>query len=544
MTLDEHVRRTGEPPPELRPLPLLLATRARETPDRVYLQEVDGGTSTFAEAEAAMRRWAGLLRSCGVRDGDRVGVMLPVGQLAHVLWFACGWLKAWEVPINTAFKGPMLAHVLRDAAVSVLVVAERHLADALAVLDQAPAVHTLVVPDLQGPTPACDRRVLGPDAIKRAPAAREQVPAISATDVATVMYTSGTTGPSKGCVLPWGEFAWGLDLFAPRKDGTDCHYCPFPANHLSGKCPVYNMAAFGGRVVLRERYSTEAFWPDVTRHGCTTTLLLGGLATFLYKQPARETDAHNPLETVFMAPVLPEYQEFEARFGVRTIACYGMTEIAWPFLWADAPLPNARTCGRRRDGWHVRIVDPDGRDVPVGDVGELWVRCDRPDSMMKEYLGRPEATAQAWASGWFHTGDAFRRDEQGLYYFVDRLKDALRRRGENISSFEVESYVKSHPAVLDCAVVAVPAESGEDEVKAVVVPKPGQAVDPAALLQFLLPQMPDFMIPRYVEVVEALPLTATSKVRKAELRAAGVTAGTWDRVAAGFHIKQPARIAT
>lgn len=511
-------------------LPDLLRDRAAACPDRVLFQDVTGGAETFAQVLAQVYGWASALRALGVGDGDRIGVMLPVSMAAHHVWLACGMIKAWEVPINTAFKGPILAHILNDSQCRIVVMAQRYLPQLMSARNELKYLDTVIIPDLEGDRPHLGCRVLGRGDLTFDTREPKNLPTLGPEDVATVMYTSGTTGPSKGCVLPWGEFYWGLDLFGPEKDGSDCHYCPFPTNHLSGKVPIYNMITYKGRVVLRERYSTSDFWPDVRRFGCTTTLMLGAVATFLNAQPVQDDDADNPIKAVLMAPIIADYKNFTRRFDIKIVASYGMTEIAWPFILTDGQLPNHETCGRLRPEWDVRIVDDAGQDVAVGKAGELWARCSRPHSMMREYLGRPQATAEAWEGGFFHTGDAFRCDDQGYYYFVDRLKDAIRRRGENISSYEVENYVRSHPDVFDCAAVAVAAPGGEDDLKIVVVRKPGKNLDAETLIAYLLPVMPDFMVPRYVEFKPELPLTATNKVRKVDLRKEGLTQATWDRL--------------
>ncbi|MEI6722444.1 MAG: hypothetical protein WCO67_16895 [Betaproteobacteria bacterium] len=214
-----------------------------------------------------------------------------------------------------------------------------------------------------------------------------------------------------------------------------------------------------------------------------------------------------------------------------------MTEISSPIVSEPNP-PIRGTCGKVRAGVDVRLVDENDCEVPVGAVGEMIIRTDRPWAMNSGYHKNPEATAHAWRNGWFHTGDAFRKNEEGYFFFVDRIKDAIRRRGENISSFEVEAEVTAFPAVREAAVVAVPSALGEDDVLAIVAPAPGQVINPVALIEFLRSKLAYFMIPRYVRVLAELPKTASSKVLKAQLRAQGVTPDTWDREAAGIVIRR------
>jgi crotonobetaine/carnitine-CoA ligase len=260
------------------------------------------------------------------------------------------------------------------------------------------------------------------------------------------------------------------------------------------------------------------------------------MTAVLAAAPARDDDADTPLRNVILGPMIPEIEQFEARFGVRVATGYGQTETGMAVTtgWDHGPWQN---CGRRREDYpwpEVRIVDEFDEPVAPGDVGELVVRSAEPWALNVGYYRMPEQTAAAWRNGWFHTGDAFRCDDDGWYYFVDRMRDTIRRRGENISSFEVETLVAEHPAVSECAAIGVPAALGEDDVMVAVIVTDRAAFDPGELLDFLTPRMPKFMLPRYVEVVDDLPRTeASMRIRKHELRARGITDATWDREATG-----------
>jgi crotonobetaine/carnitine-CoA ligase len=268
------------------------------------------------------------------------------------------------------------------------------------------------------------------------------------------------------------------------------------------------------------------------------------MASLLLAQPEKPDDADNPLRGVIMAPLIPDLERFKRRFGVRVCTAYGMTEIAYPFA-SGWNLVNATSCGRLRrgpPGYEVRVVDAEDREVGCDRIGELIVRTAEPHIITPGYFGMPEKSAEIWRGGWFHTGDGFRHDADGNFYFADRIKDAIRRRGENISSFEVEAGVNEHPAVLESAAIGVPSEHSEDEVKVIVVLRPGAALEPKDLIAFLAPRMPRFMIPRYVEIADALPKTdATQRTRKHELRASALNARTWDREAAGVELPRDPR---
>jgi crotonobetaine/carnitine-CoA ligase len=283
------------------------------------------------------------------------------------------------------------------------------------------------------------------------------------------------------------------------------------------------------------------FWKDIREFGCTTAAAPGTVGRWLVQQPEDPRDADNPLRNVVMAPLDPAVDDFRRRFGVRVCTAFGMTEVSIPFSsngW-DTP-PNTQSCGRPREGYpgyDVRLVDEHDLPVALGETGELVVRTSVPWTLNSGYFGMPDKTAEAWRNGWFHTGDAFRVDEDGWYYFVDRIKDCIRRRGENISSFEVEAGVNEHPAVLECAAVAVPADDAEDEVKVFVVRKPDQELTPEELVTFLVPRMPRFMIPRYIQFVDALPKTeASQRVQKNLLRQDAFNDDTWDRQAARMNL--------
>jgi crotonobetaine/carnitine-CoA ligase len=333
--------------------------------------------------------------------------------------------------------------------------------------------------------------------------------------------------------VPWGQIhATATGTFPLADLGDDeVFYSPFTLFHMSGKLPPAVMAGCGGSVVMREHLSLSAFWDDIRRVGATTTIFSKVATDLLMAEPPTPTDRDLPLRQVVMGPVAPDHAAFTERFGVRVGTAFNMTEISVPLhSWQ---IGDPASCGRLRQGYpgyECRLVDEHDLDVAEGELGELVVRTTVPWTLTAGYHGYPDKTAESWRNGWFHTGDAFRRVGED-YYFVDRFKDALRRRGENISSFEVELGVCSHPEVAECAVVAAPGGDSGDEIKAVVVLTPGSTLTPEALMEHLAPRMPRFMLPRYVEVVAELPKTPTLKVRKAELRADALNQRTWDRLA-------------
>jgi crotonobetaine/carnitine-CoA ligase len=333
--------------------------------------------------------------------------------------------------------------------------------------------------------------------------------------------------------VPWAamyEVANGMAPgFVPR---GGVYYSTYPAFHISGKSGIIFPVVNDARVVLRETFSASRFWSDVRAHGCTSAMIMGPIASVLMSAPEAGDDDDNPLRYAAIGPMSDQTEDFKRRFGVSVTTSYGTTEIGMP-LSAGWDLPNTQTCGRLRDGYpgyEVRVADEFDQPVPAGEVGELLVRSREPWTMSIGYHGMPDKTAEAWRNGWFHTGDAFRTDDDGWFYFVDRMKDTIRRRGENISSFEIEAGVNEHPDVLESVAIGVPSDLGEDDPMIFVVARPGAALTAEALVDFLTGSMPKFMIPRYVEFIAELPKTdASFRARKFELRARGVGPGTWDR---------------
>lgn len=517
-------------------MPHLLALRAAESPDRVFLEEVGGRSMTYAEVHNEVLTWADAYRRHGVGPGDHVAVMLPTSIDSVCAWLGLAWLRAVEVPINTAYKGRMLQYLLSHSTSRLVVIGKDYLGRLRDVAPDLPHLEIVVTPDVEDAPADLPYRSLGRHHFLDEAVPADDLEGPDHTDLATIMYTSGTTGPSKGVLVPWAQLhaTAAASIFTGDFGPDDAYYLPFPTFHVSGKGPIYTFLMVGGRVVMRPSFNTDEFWRDIIQYRCTTTLLLGAMANFMYRQEPAADDADTPLHTVVMVPLIPELDDFRERFGVRVSTAFNMTEISVPIHSDGWTLHNLESCGRVRPGYLVQVVDEFDEDVGPGQIGELIVRADEPWTLMAGYWNMPAETAQAWRNQWVHTGDAFRYDEDGNYYFVDRIKDTIRRRGENISSAEVEAAVNDHPAVLESAAVAVPSEWGEDEVKVIVVTRDGHELPPEELIEFLAEQLPRFMVPRYIEVKSSLPKTPTEKVRKIELRADGVNAATWDREAAGI----------
>jgi crotonobetaine/carnitine-CoA ligase len=352
----------------------------------------------------------------------------------------------------------------------------------------------------------------------------------SPSDPAMVLFTSGTTGASKGCLLSHRYTLRQAGLMAEhlRFVESDVLYCPFPLFHIDATVLTVGPAlVLGATAAIGERFSVSGFWPEVRRFGATVFDFMGATLTMLHKQPPGPEDGVNPVRLAWGVPV-PEFaDEFESRFGLQLVELYGSTDAGVPIYHPVDEPRRPRSCGKVIDAYDVRIVDEYGCEVPAGEVGELVVRPLEPSLISDGYLGMPEATLASRRNLWFHTGDLARRDGDGHHYFVGRRSDAIRRRGENISSMELEAEILEHGPVVEAAVVGVPSEVGEEDVKAFVVVRDG--FTPEGLIGFLEPRIPAFMLPRYVAVVEALPKTPTEKVRKHELKERPPAGPVWER---------------
>jgi crotonobetaine/carnitine-CoA ligase len=513
----------------------LIERHARERGDNVFVLFSTGEQWSYARLRANVRRIAASLQSLGVKQDDFVLSWLPNGPHALAVWFALNYIGAVYVPVNVSYRGRLLAHVIQNSGAR-LMVADARLAERLAEVDTA-ILDTLVTVSGSPPPALKGIRCLTEEALSATTGEpSDPARAIMPWDTHAIIYTSGTTGPSKGVLSSYrhlGATTEAIDTVTPE----DRALVNLPLFHVGGTNSVYRMLMRGGSIALVEAFDTETFWDTVRKTGTTTMTLLGAMIPFLMKAPPTPRDRDHTLRQAVMVPLAEDAAEFTARFGVDIYTVFNMTEISCPILSERNP-DVAKTCGRVRAGFEARVVDDHDMEMPHGTVGELMVRSDDPWTMNHGYNANPEATARAWRNGWFHTGDAFRRDEAGNFFFVDRMKDAIRRRGENISSFEVEVEIGAHPKVRETAVVGVPSEFGEDEVMAIVAPLPGGEIDPVEIISFLTPRLPHFMVPRYIRFMADLPKTPTQKIEKHLLRQQGITEDTWDRERAGIRLKR------
>jgi crotonobetaine/carnitine-CoA ligase len=517
-----------------RTLPAMLRRQAGRYGNRI-LVETRERSWRFTEAPEFAARTAGRLAAAGIAAGDRVALMCSNRAEFIELFLGSGWLGAVLVPINVASRGPQLQHILANSGARLLVI-EAALLSALDHVElaalsletiwliDAPSAETAAPPAMARPLPGLGTPV------EPAPSRPD--------DLLAILYTSGTTGPSKGVCCPHAQyFWWGVHtahLLGVREGDVLC--TTLPLFHTNAMNTFFQALITGATAIFEPRFSASGFWRGLAERDATVTYLLGAMVPILLSRPpSAEERGHRA--RIALAPGVPGnfHAEFTTRTGIRLLDGYGSTETNF-VIGARIEQQRPGTMGRICAGFAARIIDSVGCDVPDGEAGELILRADEPLAFATGYFAAPDRTREAWRDGWFHSGDRVTRDGDGYFKFVDRLKDAIRRRGENISSFEVEQVLLSHPEIATAAVFPVRSELAEDEVMAAIVRQPGSQLGPAELIAYCAPRMPYFAVPRFIEFREALPATESGKIQKYKLRDRGVTEETWDREAAGIKI--------
>ena len=504
-----------------------LERHARETPDRPYAIFEDRTVWSFQETLGRVQARAAALRAAGARQHDRVLVMLPNGPCGLEMLLAINYLGGIFVPVNPALRGGILAHLVENSGAQIAVVDE----NGIEALDDvaAPQLTTILYVGDTQQSARLRRTVMLHSLVQETHGICELETPIEPWHTQSIIYTSGTTGRSKGVVSSYihSLTAVGPETWTCTRAG-DRHLLHMPIFHIGGAFLASACLCVGSSVAVVAGFKTQTFWKTVTDLRVDVVFLLGAMATFLLKAPPNPEDRDHRLRAVFIVPLGQSGATFHDRFGVDVYTLFNMTEISTPLL-SDRNPTKAGTCGRVRAGVDVRLVDENDLEVPLGSVGQMIIRADAPWTMNGGYHANPDATAVAWRNGWFHTGDAFSRDKDGDFFFVDRLKDTIRRRGENISSFEIEVELLAHPDIREAAAIPVPSPFTEDDVLAVLSPVEGRVIDPAQIIDFLTPRVARFMLPRYIRVMDELPKTPTEKTQKHTLRSEGVTSDTWDR---------------
>ncbi|MCL2337786.1 MAG: AMP-binding protein [Firmicutes bacterium] len=538
-----------------RVLHTLLERSAAKYGSRTYLYYEEQKYS-YEEFNRQANRVASALQKLGVSKGDKVAVVMENCPEAVFIMFGLSKLGAVEVPINIYHKGDIMTYMI-DHSDSRVLLMHAHFIDRLAtVLTQTPKVETVVVLEddeedarSSGVTMAGVKEEiasLGKQVLEWSGFIDNdglyQPAEVIFSDPILILYTSGTTGLSKGVLLPQNLLYSVPERFSDwvlegQLNENDCIYNPMPLFHAHAWHAGVNLALLkGASTVLKKRFSATSNWEDIKRFHCTYTTGSGVINSILCLAEPKPDDGDNPLKAVLGGPSSDELcREFEPRFGAKLREFYGSTELAAPTM-NTLSVFKAGSCGPKHPDYDIKIVDEAGVELGVNMPGEILVRPKKPYTMMLEYYKMPDKTVEAWRDVWFHTGDCGYFDEEGFLLFSDRKKDSLRRRGENISSFEVERVINSHPAVMESAIIGVPSVFGDDEVMLCLALKQGRSIVPEDLIAFCEERMAYFMVPRYIRFMDELPKNVMLRVEKFKLRDEGITPDTWDREQAGYKL--------
>lgn len=540
--------------PQRRTIPAVLSGWRDTQPDKLALR-IAGADMTYADLWQRSVAMGNALTELGVGAGDAVGVFMDNSPEVIDVWFGCAQIGAIYVPINVNYKGEFLRHQLATAEAKVAVVDQGLATELERVIPELSDLKTVIIrPESPGSTAELADEYPGVDVLTTDWALAHERDSLTSTyevswkDPCAVVFTAGTTGPSKGVTMTHNYLVCAADQVYKLRGGTDEHttFAALPLFHLAAmSVVVLGPVANGATGVLDQRFSPSNFWDRVREEGADHIVTLGAMVVMLLNQEPRDDDADNPATVAIAAPVPVELHDtYEKRFGITALQLYAQSE-AYPLMVApiENPAPPGYS-GKTNPLFTVKLFDDDDCEVPTGESGEVCIRPNEPHVMSEGYFKNPAATAERWRNGWFHTGDLGRFDNDGFFEFVDRKKDYLRRRGENISSFEVERAVNAHEAVAEVAVIATPSEVTEDDVVAVIVPQPGATINHEAIMDHCVDNMPYFAVPRYLWIIDELPKNPVGRVEKYKLRQRildeGIDklAGVWDHQAANYVIKR------
>ena len=535
-------------PPQERTIGRILADKARRIGDRPFLHW-QGRTYSYAQAEDLTNRYARGFAGLGVTKGTTVAVMLA--NCPEFLWtiWGLGKLGAVAVPLNTSAKGDQLTYYLNQSNSTWLCVDEQYLDRADKSLADAPGVQQVAVLATSDRDSALVAAVAG-RTVHRLQEFEDQPGdelslgyPVEPDDPHLIMYTSGTTGPSKGVVCPHSQgHAVGRQMatYTEYRD-TDVLYTCLPLFHANALWfTVYAALWAEASVALYPKFSARSFWQEIRESGATVFNCLGAMANIVWQLPPGPQDRDHAVRSCMLVPTSNALVDgFKERYGIVVTSVYAMTEF--PAVTVYGPHDSrdkAASAGRVRDYVSVQVVDFAGNALPPGKIGEICLRPNEPGTVMLGYYKMPEATVGAVRDLWFHTGDRGHLDAEGYLYFSDRAKEVIRRRGENISAFELESLLCKHPAVHEAAAVPVPSDLSEDDVMVYIVRAPNSDVSFEELVGYSVENMAYFMVPRYWKFVDELPKTASQKVEKYKLKMAAQEDrdNLWDRERAGIRV--------
>lgn len=529
-------------PSYYRTLGEILDERATVLGDHPFLQFEEGTEVTYREVNDIANRLATGFHGLGLKKGDKVAIFIPNSLEAVYVWFGISKAGLIDVPINLANKGAFLSHQINDSEARAIIIDSEYIDRLQLIENDLSKLETVIVHSrsIGKPPPQMKFTMVPYEKLETTPGS---IPAVDIQphEIQTIIYTSGTTGSAKGVMDPHTKIAHSALEYieAVRATSADVFFTCLPLFHANARilC-IYPALLLGAKVVIYGKFSASRFWVQIRKAKATVFNSLGAMAHFLYNQPRKPDDRDNPIRVCAAFPMPAVlYDDFQERFNLKITEGYGLTEVAI-ITYNPFDRPRKGSCGLETKSFEVRLVDEHDFPVPAGTVGEIVARGRIPWVTSLGYWKMPEKTLELTQNHFYHTGDGGYLDEDGYLFFVDRLKDYIRRRGENISSFEIERAVNAHPKVLESAAVSVKSELSEDEVKIVVVLEEGQECSPQELLAFCEERMPYFAVPRYIQFMKSLPKTPNEKIQKNKLREAGIKTDTWDREKAGYKIKR------
>jgi crotonobetaine/carnitine-CoA ligase len=500
----------------------LMRERVEQHPDAVWLKWQDEQVTWQQTLSRALRAANGLLE-LGVRPGDRVALMMA--NRPEFIWTHLGiqFIGAYSVPVNISQRGVTLEHILADSDTTTMVFQDDLRDVVLAACERVPGLKHLVVAD--GTASGSVDWTL--DRLLSAPDTEPDVELSETTGGVGMLYTSGTTGPPKGVVATGYDLSplFAVLAAADIKPGETV-YNPLPLFHANALLVSMLGSMFvDGRFAMAPKFSASRFFDDCRLHDAVAFNTLGGMISILMKQPPRPDDRDHSVRVVLSAGCPPDlWEPFQERFGVRLIEWFGMVDSPGILLNTDGIVASMGRSGVA--GVEFRVVDDDDNPVGPEQVGELVFR--HPAGRLTYYHKLPDATEHAYRDGWFHSGDLASVDENGYFYYKGRKKESMRRLGENVSAWEIETVLNCHPEVVDTAAHPVPSDLGEDEIKVCVILWAGSTLSHSDVHEYCRANMARYAIPRYVEFVKELPKTATERNQYAILRARGITKDTWD----------------
>ena len=532
----------------------ILEDKARTIGNQEYLR-CKGTSVTYARVNEIANRVGNSLSQIGIAKGDNLLIMLPNGLEIVYSWFGAAKIGAVEVPVNFNLKGNTLLHIINDSRADTMIIDSQYLERLELIHKDASFLKRVIVSGkTEGPVLENTRfQVLDfADLLDGSPDKPDVI--VRAKDPATIMYTSGTTGPPKGVIQPHGYaycYCCPASLSVPLADGTmsdvfvkegDVFYSYLPMYHTAAKyVEVAGAMVSNSTLVIADGFHPATYWTEASKHGATFCYALF-VTAFLHGMPPTDADADNTVERMLCIPLIPQINAFSRRFGVEVFTAYGLSE-GGSVVFSKVPenLTDTSLMGKPRSDFDIAILGDDGYPVDPGEVGELCMRPKIPYTTMLGYYNQPEKSIEAGQDLWLHTGDLARQADGGYFYYAGRLKERIRRRGENISPDSIEMEISAHPDVAECAAVPVASDfamASENEILVAVILKEGKSLAPDELIRFLEPRLPRFMIPRYIKFVEDLPRTATFKIKRVLLQDGWSEGEVWDLNQSGIKLKK------